>query len=72
MDMDNRLPTWAVATLAVLAGIVTGLWISLVDLRDDHDDTRRLLAEWIEHEVDQAQMLCDKGVSEAEGCEDGE
>lgn len=59
------------AVLSLMAGVITGLWIELDDLRDDHDDTRKLLAEWIEHEVDQAQMLCDKGVSEAEGCEDG-
>ena len=38
-------------------------------LEDDRDADRRLIAGLLEHEVDQAQMLCDAGLSEAEGCE---
>lgn len=70
---DNHLPNWAVAVLACLSGVCIALAIQLIDLRDDHDDTLKLVGGLIQHEEDQIELLCAKGVYVSkEACGDGE
>lgn len=68
MTESQKIVTLAAFLVTMLA--IINLIFDLERVQEDHADTRKLVAELLDHEVVQAQMLCDKGVSEAEGCED--
>lgn len=71
----ERAEAWSLAgwfLVGTLLVTVGGMWFDIRDLRDDQADNRRLIAELIEHEGQQVDLLCAKGVYvDEEACDGG-
>ncbi len=65
--------TWQRAGVMLVLGVLVGNTISLMQLRDDWQSDHRLIAQLIQHEGEQIDLLCDKGVYVGkETCDDGD
>ncbi len=54
--------TWQRAGVMLMVGVLVALLYMVGSLADDQAADHKLIAELIQHEADQVDLLCDKGV----------